>query len=254
MADPKKIRLTFFWSDEAAVVQDFNKGHSEKMVEWADKFFGQYEMKLDVFPPPGGSAKEAYPYCLAKSNGFDPDVRTAEELELAITAEKRPTAAEWFPLFLELEKIDDEQHEAAKVAALDSLRAQIRSTPSGHPDRAELEARFDQLFDQFLIWTRDVAKKRAEFKRLDDILTGINNKYIEQRQRVDTDTPFRLQLGEKILVSLAQRLAGLRNTANAMIPDEFRLKIIHCRFGTVRSFWSWRRRRRMWPTWRASQP
>ena len=233
MADPKKIRLTFLWSDEAAVVQDFNKGHSEKMVKWADAFFGQFGMKLDVSPTPGGTAKEAFQYCLAKSNGFDPDVRTSEELELQISAEKRPTAAEWFPLYLELEKIDKEQLETVKVMALDSLRAQIRATPPGHPDRAELETRFDQLFDEFLIWSKDIAKKRTEFKRLDDILTGINNKYIKQRQTVDTDTPFRLQIGEKILVSLAQRLAGLRNTANAMIPDEYRLKIIHCRFGTV---------------------
>jgi hypothetical protein len=233
VADPKKIRLTFLWSDEAAVVQDFNKGHSEKMVKWADAFFGQYGMKLDVYPPPGGSAKEAYQYCLAKSNGFDPDVRTAEELEIAITTEKRPTALKYLPLWIFFRDTDQDAVALSKIAALDSLQAQIRALPQHHPDRLDLEARFEVLFDAFLIWTRDVAEKRKEFQRLDDILTGINNKYLEQRQRVDTDTPFRLQIGEKMLLATAQRIAGLRTAANAAIVDEYRLKIIHCRFGTV---------------------
>jgi hypothetical protein len=203
------------------------------MVEWADAFFGKYQLKLDVHPRPGGTAKDAFPYCLVKSGGFDPDVRTAEELEVAITQEKLPTARLWLPLFQFFNDTDQDELAKSKIAALDSLREQIRNTPNGHPDRAELEARFDQLFDAFLIWSKDVAEKRKEFKRLDDILTGINNKYIRQRQMVDTDTPFRIQIGQKLLLAAAQRLAGLRTTANAMILDEYRLKIIHCRFGTV---------------------
>ena len=71
MAAPpkKKIHLTFLWADEAAVVQDFNAKSSEKLVEWANAFYGRYGFELDVKPAPGGKAQEAYRYCLEKSNG-----------------------------------------------------------------------------------------------------------------------------------------------------------------------------------------
>jgi hypothetical protein len=235
VADPKKLRLTFLWSDESALVQDFNKGHSEKMVEWADAFFGKYGLKLEVYPKPGGPTKDAYPYCLVKSGGFDPDVRTAEELELEIAAELRPLRMDWFPVWKALDDIDRAGTEEAKTTALDSLRAQIRALPQHHPDRADLEARFDVLFDEFLVFSRDLAGKRKELQRIEEREDEVERKYLKQRQMYDTDTPFRLQIGEKILICAAQHLAGLRTTANAMIPDPWRLKIIHCRFGTTTS-------------------
>jgi hypothetical protein len=229
----KKIRLTFFWADEKAVVQDFLKKHSEKMVEWANAFFGRYGLELDVVPRPGGKAEEAYQYCLVKSGGVEPDRRSASELDSAVLAEKLPTLQKWFPLWKELDEVDTQHIETVKTMALDSLREQIRAVPPGHPDRAELEARFDQLFDEFLIWSKDIAQKRVEVKRLEAITAAIDAKYVKQRHELDYDTPMRLQLGSKILAALGLGLAGLRTRANAAMAADDRLKVVHCRFYTV---------------------
>ncbi len=234
MADPaKKIRITFFWADEQAVVQDFNQKHSEKMAAWAAAFFRSYGFELDIVPAPGGAAHEAYQHCLARSGGPETDIRSAGELETAILAEKWPTAKEWLPLFQYLNKVEDEKTVEAKSAALDSLLAQIRALPQHHPDREELQVRFDVLLDEFLIFSKDLAAKRAEFKRLGEILDAINAKYAQQRHALDFDTPMRLALGNKVLSALGFSVAGLRTKANVAMASDFRLKIVHCRFNTA---------------------
>jgi len=233
VAGPKKIRVTFLWADEPAVVQDFNQKHSEKMAAWATEFFRRYGFEMDIVPRPGGTVKEASEYCLVRSNGPETDIRAASELESAILAEKFPLAKDWFPLFQELNKIEDDKVVEGKLAALDLLRSQIRALPQHHPDRIALEAQFDALFDQFTQFSTGLAAKRAEFKRLSDALDKINARYAAQRHALDFDTPMRAAIGSKVLSAIGFSVAGLRTKANSAIANDFRLKIIHCRFNTA---------------------
>src|SRR5262245_28235603 len=97
MAPPPKkpIRLTFLWADEAAVVQDFNAGYSEQLVEWANAFYGRFGFEIEAKPAPGGKAQEAYRYCLAKSEGYEPDITSAEEFGERLFKQKKPVLREW---------------------------------------------------------------------------------------------------------------------------------------------------------------
>lgn len=229
MAGPAKkpIRVTFFWADEAAVVQDFRAKHSEKLVEWANAFYGRYGFEMDVWPRPGGTVAEANRFCLTKSDGYELDLIGPDELlaqykkdrDLVVDAANKINREEWTPLRAE---------EAAKKQQIDATLSQMASAPlAGLPalvgtllgQSAELKTITDKL-----------EKIRARHEELKAFADALFERYRKRKEGVDFNLPVRSQLANKVLQSIALGVAGVRTADHANIIDRFRLKVIHCRF------------------------
>jgi len=230
MAPPpaKKIRVTFLWADEAAVVQDFNAGYSEKLVEWANAFYGRYGFAIEARPAPGGKAQEAYRYCLAKSDGYEPDISSAEEFWERMLELKRPTLREWLKTYDEIAAL--EKQEQDKRQEITTELGRFSTLPM--PDWPDLVSRISTLFGEYQAITADLAAKRTRYKELDDKLTDIDRQHQKERDLRDFDKPARLAIGAKLVRSLDVSLLTHVKTGaeNADVVDATRLKIVFCRF------------------------
>lgn len=229
MAAPnKKIRVTFLWADEAAVVQDFNAKYSQKLVEWANAFYGKHGFELDVQPAPGGTAKEAYRYCLAKSDGYEPDIASAEEFAARLLKMKKPTLLAWLKAYDDIRTL--EGRETAKQQELDAALSQLATLPLG-----EISTRLDALrvlFDELQQITDALAEQNKLYTDLGDKLDDIDRQYAKEKTARDFDTPVRIAIGLKVLRSLSLGLLTHVKTGqeNPALLDATRLKILFCRF------------------------
>jgi hypothetical protein len=224
----KKIRVTFLWADEAAVVQDFNAGYSQKLVEWANAFYGKHGFELEVAPAPGGTAKEAYTYCLAKTGGYEPDIASAEEFAERLLKLKRPTFVAWLQAYRDMEALEGK--EKAKKEEINLAIQHLATLPV-----AEMPARLDALRilnDELTAITDAVAAQRKLYDDLGKKLDAIDAQYAKQRALRDFDTPMRLALGLKVLSSFSLRqITGISTGGeNPAVVDGTRLKVLFCRF------------------------
>ena len=108
---PQKIRITLFWSDEAAAKQDFQEKHSQRQVEWANAFFGRYGMELDVQPDLAGKVADALPYCLLESGGYEADIATFLEIWNRAQAARSSHRAERDVLARRLTELRDQERD-----------------------------------------------------------------------------------------------------------------------------------------------
>lgn len=69
MAEKKEICLTFLYADEGIFDYMNSEGRLTKMIDWADQFFGQYDLKLNIHPTTFNLKKYKEDYCHKKSNG-----------------------------------------------------------------------------------------------------------------------------------------------------------------------------------------
>lgn len=230
MADPAKkpIRVTFFWADEAAVVQDFQKKHSQKLVEWANAFFGRYGFEMDVWPRPGGTAAEAYQYCLSKSGGYEldligPDVLFEEfkrDREPIVKAANKINEDEWTPLRAE---------EKAKKQEVNATIAQMSSVPNLTDIPPLITALRTQVEDLDKI-TGKLDKIRERHEALRELLKSVEDAYFKRKEALDFNIPVRSLIANKVLQSLALSVARIGKADYGKIVDSSRLKVIHCRF------------------------
>ena len=152
----KKIRLTYLWTDEKIMLEDFTKKSSQRMTDWANTFYADYGFELDVDPPAEvrTSVKSAAKYALRQSDGLRPNFRTG-------TTDKEMES---------LAFIRDEEAEAnEKAAALDRRYAEIGAqwdakfaTLTGASDAARALI-FKQL-DQLLRARSDAADEALAFR------------------------------------------------------------------------------------------
>lgn len=71
----KKMRLAFFWADEQVYLDDFRNRYSQKMVEWANEFYGGYGFEIEGYPNHKlQTIPLAHKFCLAKTNGIIADI------------------------------------------------------------------------------------------------------------------------------------------------------------------------------------
>jgi len=229
MAAPnKKIRLTFLWADEAAVVQDFNAGYSKKLVEWADAFYKRFGFELDVQPAPGGKAEEAYRYALARSKGYEPDHNAAVDFAKRLLSVKKPVLIEWLDADKQIREL--EPQEEAKRRELGAALAQFVGLPL-----AQWQAQLDKagaLFAELQGLAAKLAAQRKRYADMDAKLEAIDQQYAKEKEDRDFDVPVRLLIGAKVLASLDLSLLTHVKTGaeNDAIVDPYRLKIIFCRF------------------------
>jgi hypothetical protein len=230
VADPAKkpIRITFFWADEAAVVQDFRAKHSEKLVEWASAFYGRYGFELDVWPRPGGTVAEANRFCLSKSDGYELDLigpdalfeEYAKDRDVIVASAKKINTEEWTPL---REEEKTKRLEINVTIAQMSSAANLTDIPPLIPTlRAQVED-LDRILDK-------LEKIRARYEELQAFLDNRFKNYLKRKEAVDFNLPVRALLAGKVLQSVALGVAGIRNADHANIIDPSRLKVIHCRF------------------------
>ena len=231
MAPPnKKIRVTFLWTDESALVEDFTKKSSKKMVEWANAFFGKYGFELDVSSDTS-NVKDSIKYCLSKTDGYEPDLISHQELNEIILKEKLPTLRVWYPLLEEIPKLEVE--ESSKREEINAVRTQHSDLPlSDTVGREILLSKLIDLLDEYIQITGNLATKRSIFRNAESIFDTIDKKYKKRKDNLDFDTAIRLLIGKMIINSLPlDLLTGIqKGNKNYEILDEKRLKIIFCRF------------------------
>lgn len=217
MAPPAKkpIRLTFLWADERAVVEDFRAGYSQTLVDWASAFYGRYGFELDVKPAPGGSAQDAYRYCLRKTDGFEPDHTSAKEFAKRMLARKASTLRAWIQADHDISELAPK--EAAKYQELGAAILQLLSVPpAGLPAQIN---KVSTLFAEHQALADALAEKRKLYAQLDAKLDFINAQFAKEKEARDLDTAVRLQIAERI--KSADPKLG--------IADPYRLKIFFCR-------------------------
>lgn len=73
MANPK-IQLTYLWTDEAVMRDDFQLKVSRDMAEWATTFYRRFDLDIDVQPTADvrSAVNRASKYALRKSDGIRP--------------------------------------------------------------------------------------------------------------------------------------------------------------------------------------
>jgi hypothetical protein len=228
-APPKKqVRLTFLWADEAAVVQDFNAKYSEKLVEWANAFFGKHGFELEVKPAPGGKAAHAYRYCLDKSDGLEPDIASAEEFWTRLLNLKKPTLREWLKTYDEIEALQERHKNKQQEIATETGR--FATLPVAQ--WGAIVTRLTTLFDELRAITDQLVAKQTRYAELDLKLDQINRQHQKQADLRDFDVPARSKIGAKLLRSFDLSLLTKIKTGNENtdVVDDSRLKIVFCRF------------------------
>jgi hypothetical protein len=230
MAVNKKIRVTFFWADEAAAVQDFQAKHTEKLVDWANDFFRKYGMELDVQPDPKGKVADAYKYCLVKSGGYEPDAVSYDELGERYQTARMKEFVVWLRLSIRLGDLKDE--EEAKRPQVDAARVAWSALPDGHPDKPAAQTRLDNLLIEYIDITRELASTEPEERKAWKALEAVDQKFnVEFEERNYWRVP-RLQLGDKILASFpVSAVTKIKSPGeNDYIFSDRRLKVLNARF------------------------
>jgi len=226
----KKIRLTFFWADEAAAVQDFQSNHSQKLVDWASQFFGYYNMELDVQPALDGRIADAYKYCLVKSGGYEPDMVSWDDLAERWRSARMKELVAWRDLmhrFLELRG-----KEEAKRPLVDAARIAWSALPDGHPDKPAAQTRLDIQLIEYIDITRELASTDSAERKAHEALEAVDQKFFVEFQERDFWTVPRLQLGDKILASVpVSAVTKIKSPGeNDYIFSDLRLKVLNTRF------------------------
>ncbi len=74
----KKIKLTFLWTDEKTIAEDFFNKVSTGMETWAREFYTRQGFDLDVDPPADKrtSVVKVWKHALVQSDGVRPDFRS----------------------------------------------------------------------------------------------------------------------------------------------------------------------------------
>lgn len=227
MADPKKIRLTFLWSDRAAVEQDFGAGYSKLLADWAGKFFGGYGLALDIAPQPADGQQEAYKYSLADANGHNVDFATAAERLAIYDGVMRPVQDELGVVSDEsralFSEIFDKQREAEAA-----LRKFNTIPLTDWPAQA---VTLGAAVGGIVLRTAEREAKEARYWELIEKMKSINQLYAFEKRSQNFDLPLRLAIGDKVIQ--AMELPEPRTPAaavNLSIRSEERLKVVFCRF------------------------
>jgi hypothetical protein len=215
----QKIRLTYLWTDEKVMLEDFSTRISLGMTDWANEFYRRYGFELDVDPPPDvrSSVKRASKYALRKSDGIAPDVRTEEEIasedserlkwireDLVVTTQRKDQAEE------------AQKASAARVEAGEAALAQARAGgDAGEVTRLELELErlrsdaqraSDERYRLFYEWISLLEQEH-------ELSSTLSDKVLAARQQV-------YQLRDQMSEKFVQDLVG----------SDDRLSIVFCRF------------------------
>lgn len=168
------ISMTFLWTDEAVMLEDFQLKVSRTMLEWAREFYKTYDIELAVKPEPDvGRVALAHKFALVKSGGIVPEVDRDLDKEFAKEFQQRREKIQ-----AEIDKITRER---------DQVRVVFEALPSGHPD-------FDRLYEKLMKSYDQVDKLRADLDKID----------IEEKRKKalqDYDTWLRLQMTDKWVFS-----------------------------------------------------
>jgi hypothetical protein len=165
----KKMSLAFFWADEQIYLNDFRNKYSQKMVEWANEFYGRYGFEIEGYPKMPLTRPLLENFCLVKERGVIADLNAvlfeAEQRELSELLSKQ------IDLSIAISNIGDEINHAALDTTL--------STTDKKKKADELKAEKEQLELQYKI--------NSERKIL-----------LNSKKGVDYESEFRRQLGLRI--------------------------------------------------------
>jgi hypothetical protein len=218
MATLKKIKVQFFWADESVWMEDNRKKISKGMVDWANKFYEHYGFVFDVLPKSIDTLAKAKPYCLAKSDGIQPEMgfydRILEERnkEIAVFEAK-------------IKKIEDElkvmeSKRAELQAESKALDVEYDALPStSHAARAAIRERQHNLHLQVMASYEATMKKMDEDNPFQDEIFKLRDKYDKMNINNDHETKLRKVLMQKFEID--------------DIGDTDRVSIVFCRFKTV---------------------
>jgi hypothetical protein len=215
------IRLAFLWADEAAVVQDFNMQYSARLVGWARAFYRRYGFELDVAPRLGTSARDAYRYCLDKSEGYEPDVNDglsylAHRSTLELPQIFKANAADKEIARLEPEEAAKREELAAAIALLGSL------PPAAQDAQA---ARIELLHTELKAIAASLAAERRSLKEATEMLAAIRRRFAAEEYQRNFDLRAREAIGRRVRES-----RGRADPFEDAIADPYRLKVLFCRF------------------------
>jgi hypothetical protein len=166
-----KVHLTFLWTDESVMLEDFGKKVSKKMLEWAKEFYTPYGIELDVKPAPNvGTVALAHKFALVKNDGVQPNLDLAEVIREEFQKRR--------------EKI--EQERAAVEREDRRIHAEIDALPlMDTTNRDRLYKELDQLLEQ-------TKKLNAQW------FATFTDEDAEVIRR-DYDTQLRLQMTDKFI-------------------------------------------------------
>jgi hypothetical protein len=226
----RKIRITLFWSDEAAAVQDFQARHTQKQVDWANAFFGRYAMELDVQPDPGGKVADAYPYCLVKSGGHDPDLASFDEVVERLQAARMQDFVARGRLLLQIDELKKQERE--KGAQIAARLATLAVLPIGAPDRPAAEAQLQTLLAEYRAITQAAAATGPALEKIEQALERTYRAFLVELEEHEFRNVPRTQLGEKVLASVGYSgITKVRSPGeNPLIHSDRRLKVLNARF------------------------
>lgn len=229
MATPKrKFYLTFFWTDESVMQQDFRTKVSGRMLEWANNFYGNYGFELDVFPQLSKSPVPlANRFFLRKTDGIMPDPdfdRTGVDEDQE--REEAPVEKNMINLKAELASLRRERSLKDKeYDALREKRNMLYNAYDNEPDRQardviyaklkEVHRQSDALYIQLEAIGKQITKKDIELDEGRVKLREIQEKYDQIRKSAETEIPLRIALGLKYL--------------DKTMTDD-RLCVVFCRF------------------------
>ncbi len=225
----KKIRLTFLFADESALMEDFRKKSSKKMIKWANDFFGKYGFELDVIPDPGTSnILQMKKFCLLKTNGFEPDSNTFDDLQKMIIKEKAPYIRALGRIWDEIDALEIRKRNKKKE--IDETRTQLNNlAPDDIVEREKTQKILIDFYEEHKQIIDAIDSKRQENKEINAALDSIDEKYIKEKENLDFTIEARLQIGQKILETIP--MTGLKSMYEHLaINDNARLKIVFCRF------------------------
>jgi hypothetical protein len=231
VADPAKkpIRVTFLWADQAAVDEDARLGYSKALVKWANDFYGErYGFELEVKPPLDAEPAVKYKYTLSKTDGYEPDIPHGEQFMANLRQRRLVPWMPWYKATEEVGKLDAEW--SAKQAA---FGAAILNAMTASPANIAAEvAKVRTAFDEMAQASAAAAAKRHDLIHLKAALDQFDRDTANERWANDYDTRLRVQLGSKFLetASLRPVIPVKRASENPDIADEYRQKVIFCRF------------------------
>jgi hypothetical protein len=207
MSNPK-IQLTYLWTDETVMRDDFQLKSSRDMTEWASVFYRNFGFDVDVEPAAAvrSAVNRASKYALRKSGGIQPslskkgasdkDMALLHKLSDKLTAKRK-------------EAIEATARAIAALDALDAHRAAVklllaRSTVgmSGPEKDAHIEAlkaasvRFDQLTAANKTSNAEAARVLAEVDLADRAHRAQGRKVRGQSAVVRSDAEMRAQMSE----------------------------------------------------------
>jgi hypothetical protein len=228
--DNRPIRVTMFWTDEDALVQDFRSGHTRKMMEWANKFFARWKFELEIQPDPNGKIADAIPYCLVKSDGYNPDYASWEEVIKRWMNARLKHFVPWLKLNKRIGELRDD--EDAKRPLVDAARQALNALPANDPARPAAQTKLDNLLIEYIEITQEISDKRKEWEQVDKDLDAFDLTFLVEKEERDFQKKPRLQLGQKIIEAFpASAITRIKSKSeNPYIFATDRLKILNARF------------------------